>query len=154
MNNVRISTKRIDELERIMIMSKLESLNGNIAFNCKVLDFEYLIKLHKYLFVDMYGDVLTNTRNMNDKEKKIINKILLRVNEVCKNNRENVYEIIKLLHNVWYLQPFTDGNTRTLIGYLMILKEYYDLDIDFYIHDDVRDLIKYKKLELIKKQYK
>lgn len=151
MNNLGSYIQKMNELEKEAITLRFATLNGNTTFNCEILDFEFLKRLHKYLFCDVYEDELTNTRNMDNKEKKRMNRMLLRVNEICKNNPENIKEIIDLLHNLWDLQPFMDGNTRTLIGYLAVLKEYYNLDIAFDIHDDIRDVIRYKKLELIKK---
>lgn len=151
MNKLGISEQKMDTLERKIVAVKLENLDETITFNCKRLDLEYLIKLHKYLFNDLYTDDLTDTRHLTDEEKELINKMLHMVNQICINEPASIKKIIDLLHEIWCLQPFLDGNTRTLIGYLIMLKECYYLDIPLDVHSDLRGVITAKKLELNRK---
>lgn len=151
MNKLGISEQKMDTLERKIVTVKLENLDETITFNCDRLDFEYLKKLHKYLFSDLHTDELTDTRHLTEEEKELINKMLYMVNRICINEPESIRKIIDILHEIWRLQPFLDGNTRTLIGYLIMLKECYYLDIPLDVHNDLRGVITAKKLELTRK---
>lgn len=151
MNKLGISEQKMDTIERKIVAVKLENLDETITFNCQKLDLEYLIKLHKYLFNDLYTDDLTDTRHLSAEEIEIINKMLHMVNQICINEPASIMKIIDILHEIWRLQPFLDGNTRTLIGYLIMLKECYYLDIPLDVHNDLRGVITAKKLELNRK---
>ena len=44
--------------------------------------------------------------------------------------KENIEPVLNIIQDIWFLQPFVDGNTRTLIAYLIILNKTFDLGLN------------------------
>lgn len=137
----------LDEIEADMVNANIvnlicdPSVLGEQSFN-----FDYLKRIHKYLFQDVYewaGDVkLQNTYKENirytdieDIEKRA-NEIFLGVRilnmfypgmeqtEFCKKGGE-------LLYDIHFLHPFREGNSRTERTYMLLLGDRCKVDLDY-----------------------
>lgn len=139
----RIGINNNDELK--MIEYKISNfkhrlINENFLFNEEtIFSVEYLEKLHKFLFEDIYSDYHCKIRDdiseiRKNKIQEILNKIHLLVFDMNKEDLANC------IYYIWKEQIFYDGNTRTLRAFLKVYCMGYNIEIehdfDEYIEDD------------------
>lgn len=96
--------------------------NFNDVFN-----FKFLVFLHRYLFDGVIDEKFLNCRiELNDKEIEEINEIFKKIKE-CLDNKD---ELSLLVSTLWDMQLFYDGNKRTLLTYVKILINQYELNYE------------------------
>ena len=133
MNKICRSETQLKNIERKIVNLKLKLLNSNFMFNKTNFDLDYLNLLNEYLFNDFYYDDELGLRKIDDIEKKFLNNYLNKIVYLCVNDPDNILEILKIIEEIWHYQPFIVGNTRTLLGFLSILNDSFNLNlyIDF-----------------------
>lgn len=136
-NKLGINEFRLNEIERKIVNLKLNMLDETFTFNKKELNLDYLISLNKFLFNDFYCGDESVIRNLSANEVEIINKYLKNIIIVCVNDPENIEIILSLIEEIWHLQPFIVGNTRTLIAYLKILSKCFLLEIEVNVNKEI-----------------
>ena len=136
-NKLGINEFRLNEIERKIVNLKLNMLDETFTFNRKELNLDYLISLNKFLFNDFYCGDESVIRNLSANEVEIINKYLKNIIIVCVNDPENIEIILSLIEEIWHLQPFIVGNTRTLIAYLKILSKCFLLEIEVNVNKEI-----------------
>ena len=52
-------------------------------------------------------------------------------------DKENITSVLDIIKDIWLLQPFVDGNTRTLIAYLIILNKAFDLGLNIDLNKEI-----------------
>lgn len=139
MNKLGINSDRLERYEKELVSTKLDMLDETFTFNEESFNADYLLKLNEFLL----GDIYTDLGYRDDTYRNIIDISLKRINELAKES--NKEEILQLLENVWSYQPFKDGNTRTLIGFLKIIDNAYNLDLDIDVNKDIESIFSYTK---------
>lgn len=131
-NKLGLCDLKLLDLEKNIVNLKLNLLDDYFTFNSNLFELEYLQNLHNYLFSDLYYEEQLKIRELSEKEKKYIQKLLKNIYNECIENK-NTNKILEHICDVWYLQLFPDGNTRTLFAYLKVINDAFllDLDIDF-----------------------
>lgn len=139
----KIGINNEDELR--MIEYKISNfkhrlINENFLFNEEtIFSIEYLEKLHRFLFGDIYYDCDCKVKEsisetIKIKIQEILNKIHLLVFDMNKEDLANC------IYDIWNEQIFYDGNTRTLRAFLKVYCMGYNIEIehdfDEYIEDD------------------
>ena len=132
-NRLGLNDYKLLIVERRLINNKLKLLNNYFTFNDNLFSFDYLIKLHRFLFCDIYFEEIVSARDFDLIELYNIQSILDSIKEICSQNPVNIDDLLYKIDELWNLQPFYNGNTRTMMGYLAILNCEFllDLDIDF-----------------------
>ena len=67
---------------------------------------------------------------MDETEEKTINKYLDEVVNICLIDFKDIDSILEIILEIWNLQPFIVGNTRTLLAYLKVLNCCFLLDLN------------------------
>ena len=123
-NKLGLSDFKIIDVEKKIVNLKLNLIDEYFTFNESELNFIYLEKLNKFLFSDIY-----ESKEINNDVKNIINKYLGIITDMLMEDKENITSVLDIIKNIWFLQPFVGGNTRTLIAYLIILNKAFDLGL-------------------------
>lgn len=129
-NKLGISDFQTQNIEKKIIQKKLEVLDEWFTFDCKKLDFEYLKKLHEFLFCEFYYEEDLGTRVMEENEGNIIDNYLNELINSCITDSKDNDHIFNIISEIWNLQPFIVGNTRTLIAYLKVINCCFLLGLD------------------------
>lgn len=118
----------LEEVEDKLVKQKLSLLDYRMTFNCDSLDIEYLIKLHKFLFGDIYpsSSLLlrydeTFIEEINDLLYNLVSAIEYQI---------DFSEIKELVTRLYDMQLFRDGNHRTIDAFVSMVCKYY-LDGDY-----------------------
>ena len=127
-NRLGLREERLLSVERNIVNLKLNLLDEYFTFNIDIFSSDYLKELHKFLFLDIYYDYQTEMIGFNTDDENYI-----------KYRIENILNSIKEL---WKLQPFYDGNTRTFLAYLKVLKHAFKLDIDIDLNQEIASVPK------------
>ena len=67
---------------------------------------------------------------MDEYEEKIIDNYLDKLVNICLTNSEDLESIFKIISEIWNLEPFVVGNTRTLIAYLKVINCFFFFFLD------------------------
>ena len=132
MNKLGVSQDEIELIENSLYEYKKNLLSEKITFNETEFNLEYLIKLHKFLFDDLYYNVNISSRfnaeDINYINNKIKELVFLIRYEIDKELLENYIEDIK------NIQIFDNGNKRTIDLFIEhICKQFnYDLKLGKY----------------------
>ena len=137
MNKLGITENRLTDIEKQIVNLKLNLIDEYFTFNQENLDFNYLKQLHNFLFYDFYYEEEFGARKFDENEEKIIDSYFDQINYICIYQKENIKDILKLVKEIWHLQPFEVGNTRTLIAYLKILNRAFLLDLDIDVNKEI-----------------
>ena len=137
-NKLGVSDVKLFDIERKIVNFKFNLLDEYITFNKNIFEFEYLLELHKFLFSDLYFDKDLEIRNLDEIEINIIETILIFIEDICLNNNNNrINELLNLMYKLWEIQPFQNGNTRTLIAYLYIINKAFLLNINIDLNSEI-----------------
>ena len=142
----------LEKVEREIINKKLSLLDETFSFNQSEFNLKYLDKLNKFLFIDFYNDNEVGLRKMELIESKVIEFYLNKIIKICIYTPDNVEYILKLICEIWYLQPLNYGNTRTLIGFLKVINHSFLLDLDIDLTKEIKSSPKMFKLNYIVNQ--
>ena len=134
-NKLGINEYIFENIERKIINTKLALLDEYFTFNNNKFNFEYLEKLNNFLFCDLYDEL--GIRGLSEIEKDVIERILERINYISINNPNNKEEILNLIKEIWYIQPFKVGNTRTLFAYLKIIDLAFLIDFNVDVNMEI-----------------
>ncbi len=134
-NNLGLNSNKLTDVERKIINLKLHLLDYSFTFNCNNFNIEFLKRLNGFLFNDFYSD--NDLRPLDEKIINKINKMLDDIIYICINDKNNIKKIIELVKEIWNFQPFLVGNTRTLIAYLKILNECFELDLNINLNMEI-----------------
>ena len=137
MNKLGVTENLLIDIEKQIVNLKLNLIDEYFTFNQEKLDFNYLKQLHSFLFFDFYCEEEVGTRSFDKNEEELIDGYFQQINYICINQKENVKEILKLIKEIWHLQLFEVGNTRTLLAYLKILNLAYFLDLDIDVNQNI-----------------
>lgn len=141
-NKLGLNNYKVLVIEKEIINCKLKLIDEYFTFNEEELEFEYLEKLNKFLFNDIY-----EYEEVEEELKKVINKYLIILNDICINESENIETILEIINSIWIQQPFKDGNTRTLLAYLSILNKAYNLGLNIDLNKEIESGVNTFKLE-------
>lgn len=136
-NKIGISELQLRMIEHRLINQKLNLLDETFTFNESEYNFKYLVLLNDFLFRDFYYNEEIGIRNLNLKEVGQINKYLRKITYLCINKPNEINQILSLVEEIWHLQPFIVGNTRTMIAYLKIISESFLLQIDVDVNREI-----------------
>lgn len=131
-NKLGLNEFKIIDVEKKIINLKLNVIDEYFTFNENEFNFNYLEKLNKFLFSDIYECI-----EVNDEVKNIINKYLGIITDLLMEDKENITSVLDIIKDIWLLQPFVDGNTRTLIAYLIILNKAFDLGLNIDLNKEI-----------------
>jgi len=134
-NKLGLMEERLVDVERKIVNLKMNLIDEWFTFNKKQFNFEYLVELHNFLFNDFYfkGDI--GIRKLTNIEENNINDYFNKLNYLCINEPNKLEEILLIIRELWGLQIFVVGNTRTLLTLLKIINNafYLNLDVDINI---------------------
>ena len=128
----------LEKVERQIINKKLSLLDETFTFNESEFNFKYLDKLNKFLFRDFYSDDEVGLRKMNLLETKIIEFYLNEITRICISTPDDIEHILNIVYEIWHLQPFNNGNTRTMIAFLIIINHAFLLDLDINLNKEIK----------------
>lgn len=129
-NKLGLDEWKLEEVERKIVSLKLNLLDDLYTFNEDAFNPSYLLKLNEFLFGDVHDDIGYRTKE----HSGIISSYLGRIIDIC--IEKNKQELLKALEEMWSIQPFKYGNTRTLIAFVKILDKAYDLGINVDVNSD------------------
>ena len=130
---------QLEKVEREIITAKIKLLDDYITFNMDTLNLEFLMRIHHFLFEDIYDKKDLEMRNISDYEQKELNRIFdLLMDLGLQGVNIDIKLTERLFKRLWYLQLFGDGNTRTLLAFLKLYIEYYRLPLQCNIDIDIK----------------
>ena len=136
-NKIGINEYKLRSVEKNLVNLKLNILDETFTFNQNEFDFDYLVKLNKFLFNDFYFECEVGPRDLNKTEKVTIEHYLKLITSYCISDKDNIEKVLYLVEKIWNLQPFIVGNTRTMIALLKVLNEAFLLDLDVDVNKDI-----------------
>lgn len=136
-NKIGINEYRLSDIEKQIVNLKLNILDETFTFNEEEFNLNYLIKLNKFLFNDFYFENEVGTRNIDDIERLFIEKKLKLITNLCISSSEDIEKILVLVTEIWNIQPFIVGNTRTMIAFLKVLNQAFLLDLDMDLNKEI-----------------
>lgn len=126
------SYEQLAQIEKEIISVKVKLLDDKITFNMDDLNLEFLVRVHKFLFSDIYEDKYLKIRKMSEEEYKEIDLIFKQLIRLGVYGAEiNLKLLESLFIKLWKYQLFYDGNTRTILAFLKLYIEYYRLPIEY-----------------------
>ena len=131
-NKLGLSDFKIIDVEKKIVNLKLNLIDEYFTFNERKLNFNYLEKINKFLFSDIYESI-----EVKEDVKNIINNYLGIITDMLMEDKENITSVLDIIKNIWFLQPFVGGNTRTLIAYLIILNKAFDLGLHIDLNKEI-----------------
>lgn len=125
-NKLGIDEESLENIEEKLFKFKSSLLSDRITFNTSGFNLDYLIRLHDYLFGDLYYDTdklsnrIDNRDEIENKIKEIIDMIIYRADlDIIKDSINDLID----------MQIFDDGNNRTIkLFFKNIIKSYYKDD--------------------------
>jgi len=132
-NKIGLCEDSFEKIERQIINLKLNLLNEYFTFNKDKIDFEYLVKLHEFLFSDLYEKI--GLRNLELSETDYIKYMLYSLINYC--YLKDIDSVLNTLKEIWNLQPFINGNTRTFLALLKILNTAYNLNLNIDFNKEI-----------------
>ena len=137
MNKIGVNEYKLRDIEKKIVNFKLNLLDETFIFNEDEFDLKYLKKLNDFLFQDFYFEEELGYRYESGIELSIIENKLYQIKKICIHNPEKIEEILNLIYEIWDLQPFMVGNTRTMIAFLKILNMAYLLDLEIDVNKKI-----------------
>jgi len=137
--------EQMRQIEKDIVSTKIKLLDDRITFNMNELNLEFLVRIHKFLFGDLYYDDYTEPRKLTSDELKKINNIFEVLVEIGVS-MENLNLLTDLFITLWDMQIFSDGNTRTLCAFLKIYMAYYQLPLEYSINSEIKSSDKVFKI--------
>ena len=137
-NNLGLTNiKQIKEIEYYLFNIKYHIIDETFTFNeTDLFNTSYLEKIHLFLFSDIYS--VDDCKIRKNVSEKIINEIN---NELKKLKEMLIYEdtigVKDMIYKIWEYQIFHDGNTRTILCYLKILSNIFNLKVNYDFTKDV-----------------
>lgn len=129
-----INSNKIKEIEYYLFNTKYHIIDENYTFNeNNYFSTNYLEKLHIFLFHDIYEIEICKIRETIN--KNLINeKLQLLKQKLIYEDFEGIKEII---YYIWEKQIFYDGNTRTILCFLKILSNVFNLKVNYDFTKDI-----------------
>ena len=148
-----LNINQLKEVEKEIIAIKIKLLDERITFNMSDLNLDFLIKIHQFLFCDIYYDDDIQTRYLDKEDLIKIEKIFkllvdIGVSSLWDNGSLDLDMIQDLFIELWEMQIFCDGNTRTLLAFLKIYIGYYCLPIKI---NDMEQISSCSKMFVLRK---
>ena len=128
-NKLGITDYYYKDIEKNIINFKIKLLDDKFNFNCDMFSFEYIKRLHDFLFDDLYSKDVSGLRILNEIEVDYFAQCLEELKQTINIYPLDINHVLFLLEKVWYFQPFIVGNTRTVFAYLKILNDRFDLNL-------------------------
>ena len=129
MNNILgLNEFDLEIIEEKIYDFKSKLIDEKFTFNEKEFNLNYLIKLHEFLFGDLYFD---NGISKRIKEEDIIN-ISSKINEIVdliKYDNEND-DVNKSVNDLKDMQIFDDGNNRTIDLFVDIVCKSFNYELN------------------------
>ncbi|MGI6735586.1 MAG: Fic/DOC family protein [Bacilli bacterium] len=151
-NDVSVLKNKL-ELKNQDKLNQFESAVFQLAFlklrekPFKVNKATHILKIHKMLFGEVYEwageiriiniekqEVVLAGSSVMYEDKKLIHKQLLELDKQLSklNIDENfIINISKIIATLWQIHPFREGNTRTVVVFLYLILQNYNLKINF-----------------------
>lgn len=136
-NKIGVNEYRLREIEREIVNVKLNLLNETFTFNEGEFNLDYLKKLNDFLFQDFYNSDELGLRNLSELEVMTIEFHLKSITSICKNDFNNIKDILSIIGEIGNLQPFLVGNTRTLIAFIKVLNGAFLLGLDVDVNKEI-----------------
>lgn len=125
----------LNKIEFEIIKNKIDLLDYRYTFNESEYSVEFLIKLHKYLFDDIY--FLEN----NDLQDYVDEEYYQKANKLIKDlidkgiNKQFDRQTSDVFYELYAMQLFKDGNARTLIAFFKIYLQAFNINFKFDFFD-------------------
>ena len=121
----------IREMEYKLFNLKYHLVNQEFTFKENdIFSINYLEKLHIFLFSDMYGEEKTKVKDTLDEEtRNEVNKLLQKLRDCSTFYDPKTFS--EIIYNIWQYQIFYDGNTRTLLCFIKVISQIYNLNIEY-----------------------
>ena len=130
---------KLQMIEKELVSTKIKLLDEQVTFNMETLNLEFLIKLHYFLFGDIYFQKDLEIRTITDLEYKKLNKLFELLVQMGLEGIDIKYKSLEIiLKKIWELQLFGDGNTRTVLAFLKLYIKYYNLPLEFDFDVDIK----------------
>lgn len=148
---------KLETVEHQLVKSKLDILDSTFTFGQTQFDVAYLQELHNFLFGDIYyeEDLAIRSRYTVAALEQI-DASFLQLNECGANQDIDCETLTATIENLWELQLFHDGNTRTLWGFLKTYIEAFQLPMELSMTTDelsmCGDVRPYRAFQLSKKK--
>lgn len=142
-NKLGLCDYKFKNAENKIVNYKLNILDETYTFNCDLFSIEYLIQLNKFLFEDIYYDSIKYIFK-SDMEIDYLKYLLGILKKSAQLGDQK--EVLNIVEEIWHRQPFTDGNTRTMIAYLKVIKLSFLLDIPLNVNTKIESSPKMFKL--------
>lgn len=122
---------KLEELENKIVQMKLNQLDYLYSFNQDSYNFEYIEKLHNYLFEDIYYPEDIKVRsNYSSRDIQVLDKALAYFYGRLTLEEVTPCQFSDFFYQLWDLQLFPDGNTRTVYGLMKVTIEAYQLPFE------------------------
>ena len=130
-------TSQIIKIEYYIFNIKYHLINSDYTFNePDEFSIKFLEKIHIFLFNDIYE--LDECKIRKTIEPKSLNFVNLKLKELKEAVENEDYETIrKNIYDIWERQIFCDGNTRTILCFLKIMKEKYNINVNYDFKEDI-----------------
>lgn len=127
----------IKKIEYYLFNIKYHIIHADYTFKeTDIFDSNYLEKIHIFLFNDIYDIDKCKIRKSVPKEDiDFVNEKLKELENLLQE--ENYKKIRTNIYDIWERQLFYDGNTRTILCFLKILSEKYNLNISYDFTKDI-----------------
>ena len=129
-NKLRVTEYYYNDIEKNLVNFKMKLLDDKFTFNSDIFSFKYIIKLHEFLFDDLFDEQISGVRKLNKIEIDYFNQILFELKKVISIYPLDINYTLLLVEKIWHFQPFIVGNTRTMFAYLKILNNRFQLNIN------------------------
>ncbi len=128
-NKLGLPDEKMKYIESEIIEAKSRLISKEFTFDTSYYGIIYLIRLHEFLYGDLYFDGDKMSEKFFDSDKEILDQKILKVVSSLNSRDKDTDYIVRLMQELKDEEIFDIGNSETM-------DIFYKLIIDFYIKDE------------------
>jgi fido (protein-threonine AMPylation protein) len=124
-NKLGLTENEIIKVEDQIFELKSKLVDYRFTFDTDGFGINYLIRLHDFLFGDLYYNAGKISERYLDADKEIIDENIKRIVDLIKSHDDDISYIVELIQDLINNQIFDDGNSRTINLFFNIVIDCY-----------------------------
>ena len=130
-NKVGLNYDDLIDIEGELFKLKSKILDYRFTFNQKYFGLEYLLKLHEFLFGDLYDYAGKISDRYNESDKEEFDVDIRAIVSLISSKNPDIAHIADLINDLVDKQIFDDGNSRTIHLFFNNIIDCFHLDDEY-----------------------
>ena len=113
-NKLGLNESTIQKIEEELVEFKSKLVDYRFTFGMTDFNFKYLLRLHEFLFGDLYYDAGKISKRYQEEDIDVFDRKIKTIVELIKTKDPDIENIAILINELIDDQLFDDGNSRTI----------------------------------------